>query len=104
MEYKTFEDLQFEPHHLLKDGNDQMLNEVFGGSKHAVVKFANGYGVSVVFGDKFYSNGIDTYEVAIIKGKGIASDENGDQMVFGRVSKERVTEIMKMVQDFKTKA
>lgn len=91
MEYKTFEDLQFRPHYILEEG------------QHAKIMFENGYGVSVVFGDKFYSNGIDTYEVAIIKGEGIASDENGDQMVFGRVSKERVTEIMKMVQDFKTK-
>lgn len=91
MEYKTFEDLQFGPHYILEEG------------QHAKIMFENGYGVSVVFGDKFYSNGIDTYEVAVIKGKGIASDENGDQMVFGRVSKERVTEIMKMVQDFKTK-
>ena len=91
MEYKTFEDLQFGPHNILEEG------------QHAKVMFENGYGVSVVFGILFYSNGIDTYEVAVIKGEGIASDENGDQMVFGRVSKERVTEIMKMVQDFKAK-
>lgn len=100
MEYKTFEDLHFEPHYLLKDGNDPMLNELFGGSKHAVMKFANGYGVSVVFGDKFYSNGIDTYEVAVLDREAIADDENGDQIIYARVSKERVTEIMKMVQDF----
>lgn len=69
MGYKTFEDLQFGPHYILEEG------------QHAKIMFENGYGVSVVFGDVFYSNGIDTYEVAIIKGKGIASDENGDQMV-----------------------
>lgn len=91
MEYKTFEDLQFKPHYILEEG------------QHAKIMFENGYGVSVVLGDVFYSNGIDTYEVAIMDGESIARDKNGDQMVFGRVSKERVTEIMKMVQDFKTK-
>ena len=68
---------------------------------NAVAKFANGYGVSVVFGDKFYSNGIDTYEVGVLDGESIADDKNGNQMIYGWVSKERVTEIMKMVQDFK---
>lgn len=91
MEYKTFEDLQFRPHYILEEG------------KHAKIKFENGYGVSVVFGDVFYSNGIDTYEVAIMDRESIARDKKGDQMIFGRVSKERVTEIMKMVQGFKTK-
>jgi len=38
------------------------------GGKQAKLFFENGYGVSIVFGILFYSNGIDTYEVAVLKG------------------------------------
>lgn len=36
-------------------------------ARQAIMEFENGYGVSVLFGEAFYSNGIDTYEVAILK-------------------------------------
>ena len=53
---KTFKDLEFEMHHLLSY------------VKHAVMEFENGYGISVIFGERFYSNGIDNYEGCDIKG------------------------------------
>lgn len=51
---KTFKNLVFESH-----------GSGFG--QQAILEFDNGYGVSVLFGDKFYSNGIDTYELAVLK-------------------------------------
>ena len=64
---KTFKDLKFEMHPILLDAKSQDTKEMFANSKHAVMEFENGYGVSVIFGEQFYSNGIDTYEGCNIK-------------------------------------
>ena len=47
---KTFKDLEFKPH-------------TIGYGKQAVMEFENGKNISVIIGEKFYSNGIDTYEI-----------------------------------------
>lgn len=93
---KTFKDLQFEKHSIAESGIERYQN-----AKHAELNFENYYGVSVIFGNCFYSNGIDTYELAILyKGKlsyksGITDD------VICYLSEEEVSEIMIKVQQLK---
>lgn len=79
---KTFNDLDF------KEGN------------RARMKFENGYSASVVFGDLFYSNGIDTYELAILNDKGEIDYNTGlTEDVFGHQTEKQITEIMKQIQE-----
>lgn len=86
---KTFKDLEFKPHRA-------------GSGKQATLFFPNGYGVSVVFGTLFYSNGVDTYEMAVLRG-----NENDYRLtyetpitddVLGRRTAEEITKAMKEVQ------
>ena len=87
---KTFEDLEFKDH---------PINPFYGGSKYAQEKFDNGYGVSVVFGIMFYSNGIDTYELAVLFNNEISYNTNITDDVMGYLSKDEVTDIMRRVQE-----
>ena len=97
---KTFKDLEFEMHPILLDAKSQDTKEIFANSKHAVMEFENGYGVSVVFGDQFCSNGIDTYEVAIIKDNHVCYDTPLTDNVLAYQNENEVTEIMRKVQEF----
>ena len=97
---KTFKDLEFEMHPILLDAKSQDTKEIFANSKHAVMEFENGYGVSVVFGDQFCSNGIDTYEVAIIKDNHVCFDTPLTDNVLAYKNEDEVTEIMRKVQEF----
>lgn len=82
---KTFEDLVFEPW-------------LFGGHAHARMDFENGYGVSVVFGEKFYSNGIDTYELAVMfEGERTYNTPITDD-VLAYITADEVTATMEAVQ------
>lgn len=90
---KTFEDLEFEPHITDKEG---MV--AFKGHKHAKLEFDNGYGVSVLFGGMFYSNGIDTYELAMLKGNKLHYCDVVDNDVLGYLRDDEVTEKMKEIQ------
>ena len=83
---KKFEDLQFEKHPT-------------GFGKHAIMEFKNGYGVSVVFGNQWYSNGIDTYEIAILKDGRLTYSTHITDDVLGYQTKHEVSEIMKQVQE-----
>lgn len=85
---KTFKDLQFGPHKL-------------GVGIHAIMYFDNGYGVSVVCGELFYSNGIDTYEVAILHNGDITYSTDITEDVLGRQTADQVSEIMRRVQKLK---
>ena len=87
MATKTFEDLEF------------IERKNFG--KQAIIRFENGYGVSVLLGRMFYSNGINTYEVAVIDDSGLRYPEEicEDGDVLGWRTAEQVTEIMKKVQE-----
>lgn len=78
---KTFADLYF-----VKRRN-------FG--ERARMNFNNGYGISVLLGKMFYSNGKNTYEVAVLYNNRLAYD------VLGWQTAEQVTEIMSRVQDLK---
>lgn len=84
---KDFSDLVFEPHPIgLKDHTQ------------AKMTFDNGYGVSVICGTLYYSNGVDTYEVATIKGDLIDFKNQVIGDVSGYRTKQEVSEIMARVQ------
>ena len=97
---KTFEDLKFFPWGSFKGTpmNYDLFPE-FKNCKHAIMNFPNGYGVSVVFGTPFYSNGIDTYEVAILYNDHITYSTNITDDVIGYVTEDEVSKIMEQVQN-----
>jgi hypothetical protein len=73
-----------------------------GPARVAEYTFDNGWRISVLFGDMFYSNGVDTYEVAVIDEDGEFSHPEGldcwfsgsDGQVMGHLSAEEISEIM----------
>lgn len=87
---KTFDDLQFE----------NILDSYYAQNydKQAVMHFANGYGVSVLLGSDFYSNGRDSYEVAILYGDEITYNTEIADDVLCWQTPEQVTAIMAKVQ------
>ena len=87
---ELFEDLIFKKH------PNPMLN-----GKQAIMDFPNGWGVSVIIGEDFKSNSVDTYEVAIRKDKKLNFDNELTQDVIGDVYDINVSEIMERVQLFK---
>lgn len=89
---RTFEDLVFKKHPILFNVDDEKFVSEFKNHKQAVVEFDNGYVLSVVIGDKFYSNGIDTYECYVMK--------NGKQIgdVLGYQTKKQVEELIKKIE------
>lgn len=84
---KDFSDLVFEPHPIGLKGHTQ-----------AIMNFDNGYGVSVICGTLFYSNGVDTYEVAVLKGDLIDFNHQVTGDVAGYRTKQEVSDIMAKVQ------
>jgi len=93
---KTFKDLVFEPHSI-----SELKNSGYVNAKHAVIRFDNDYGVSVVFGKPFYSNGKDTYELAVLFNGKITYDTYITDDVMGHLSEEEVTEVMLKVANLK---
>ena len=83
---KRFEDLEFHDHTIT-------------GGKQAILNFDNGYGVSVIFGNMFYSNGVDTYELAIMKDMEIDYTTGITDDVMGHMTKDEITKTMKEVQE-----
>lgn len=98
--YKTFNDLEFKPHEIFEEFKrlKVSLSPTIFEAKHAVMNFDNGYGVSVVFGEIFYSNGIDTYELAVLKDGELCMDSPITNDVLRYLSKDVVTEIMINIQ------
>lgn len=98
-EYKTFKDLVFEPWG--KRHGFELTNAL---QRHfhtqAVLEFPNGYAVSVLHGEQFYSDD-NTYEVAVMKDNDIVYPEGicPDGDVLGWRTAREVTEIMRRVQD-----
>lgn len=96
---KTFKDLQFQEYDYSICTNDK--------KSIARLFFPNGYGISVVLsgsGD-IYSNGIDSYEVAVLRGT-IANfmlcyDTPITDGVLGWQSEDDVNDIMKRIQELK---
>ena len=64
-------------------------SHIFKPMKHAMMKFDNNYCISVIFGEIFYSNGIDTYE--------IWCQEHEDEPR-GYRTKDEVSDYMKEIQ------
>jgi hypothetical protein len=85
---KTFDDLVFKPHSI----------QITNGAKMASMDFPNGYGVSVIFGKMFYSNGIDTYELAVTREGNLCYDTPITDDVMGYLSAKEVTDVMAKVQ------
>ena len=83
---KTFKDLQFEDH------------PIGMGHKWASLTFENGYGVSVIFGDLFYSDGFETYELAVLYNDEITYNTDITDDVIGYLNESQVTDIMIKVQ------
>jgi len=93
---KTFKDLIFNQHELSDSGIPMFEN-----AKQAVEKFNNGYSVSVLFGNCFYSNGKNTYEVAILYEDEITYNTEITNDVIAHATQEEVSEIMKKIQTLK---
>ena len=96
--YKTFKDLVFDP---WSKRHGMELATRLGRHFHtqAVMEFPNGYSVSVLHGEQFYSDE-NTYEVAVMKDNEIVYPKGicNYHEVFGYQNEEQVTEIMKKVQ------
>ncbi len=84
---KEFKDLEFETHPSGIGGTAAKMN------------FENGFGVSVIFGTEWYSNGIDTYEVAVLYNGSLTYNTHITDTVIGYISQDEVTEVMRKVQE-----
>ena len=91
---KTFENLEFKKHSIAYSGIERHKN-----AKQAIQNFDNNYGVSVIIGSCFYSNGIDTYEVAVLFNGAITYNTDITNNVIGHLSKDGVSDIMLKVQN-----
>lgn len=100
---KTFKDLKFSQHSMSKVANTLPLSmrRRYTNLKQATLEFENGYGVSVVFGEAFYSNGVNTYEVGILKGGHLCYDTWITDDVMGYLTEDEVTSTMAKVQELK---
>lgn len=92
-QFKTFADLVFEDWGARHNQRPCPI-----GGKQAILNFDNGYGVSVLLGDYFYSNGIDTYELAVLYKGSLCYTTPVTDDVLGYITKEQVTEAMIQLQ------
>lgn len=87
--YKTFQDLKFKPQSFLK-------------GLQAILFFPNGYGISVVRNELSLTT-VDTWEIAILKGNesyyDLCYSTSITDDVIGYCSEEKVSNIMKQIQD-----
>ena len=100
-EIKQFNDLVFNPHPLAKEAEKlpNYLRREYAESKHAKMFFENGYGISVLFGSMFYSNGVDSYEVGVLKGGTLCYDTPITNNVIGYIPAAEVSDIMRKIQE-----
>lgn len=91
---KTFEDLEFRPW-----GEENGMQDLYPGAKHATLNFPNGYGVSVILAPRdcgFYSDGTSLFEVAVIKGGKVNYDIYDDVLPFQ--TKEEINKVIAKIQ------
>ena len=87
--YKTFDDINFEPH--------PMGEGVVG-----VISFDNGYGASVVQTDFSYGGRLGLYELAVLDNEGhLTYNTSVTDDVIGYLRPEQVTEKLIEIQDLK---
>lgn len=73
-------------------------------TKRATMYFENNYGISVlkgtnIMGMEVYSNGIDTYEVAVLRDGKFCDDTPITDNVIRYATAEEVSDIMKRIQE-----
>jgi hypothetical protein len=91
---KTFNDLIFGQH----------INNCIKDTKQARMQFDNGYGISVLLGGEgIYSNGIDTYEVAILYDDELCYDSGLCDDIFAHRTQEEITKLMEKIQQLPNK-
>lgn len=100
---KTFDELEFEPHPILKGmdklkESDPELYNKYRDSIQARLKFNNGWEISVVQGYLFYSDS-DTYEIGFFHNDIMEEPPFHDDIVLGHQTPEQITEIMKQLQE-----
>jgi hypothetical protein len=81
----SFDDLDFQEHSM-NESKEMLLR--YGPAVHARMHFHNGYGVSVIRGRAFYSDG-DDYEVA--------NTDIVNNDVLGHLTKDQVTDVMRKI-------
>ena len=98
---KKIKDLVFIPHPIAEEAQKLplYLAKEYAESKQAKMNFENGYGISVLFGSMFYSNGIDTYEVGILKNGTLCYATPITNDVIGYITAAEVTDIMRKIQE-----
>lgn len=92
-----FKDLEFKPHNMSIAAQKAInkapeLEELFKNQLNctqAVITFNNGITLSVIFGEMFYSNGVDTYECMNITHK---------SKPLGNLKENQVSEYMSLLQ------
>lgn len=61
--------------------------------EHAVARFPNGYGASVIRGGPFYTRG-GTYEIGVLRGESLCYDSGLTEDVFGYLSEEEANKVL----------
>lgn len=92
---KTFKDLKFLP----VNGGGWLPTR----GMIAEMNFENNYGVVVKLGNDYYSNGIDTYEINVLKGGAIWHDTPFSEDELDYRTANDVSVIMKKVQEFESR-
>ena len=103
---KTFKDLKFKPKFNSSEFIglvDIGLRDSYSKAEQAKLYFDNGYGCSVLFGEIFFSNGIDTYELAVLYKGQMEYTSPITSSVLGYITKEEVTKAMIEIQNLPPK-
>lgn len=114
---KTFDDLVFKPHRIAIEYKKIIEDERFfpkdeGLSDHMKkcldatychINFDNGYGLSIISGEIFYTSEEGPYEVGILHNGELDHTTELTEDVLGHQSKEDVENLLKIVQSWPKK-
>lgn len=70
----------------------------YSNTKRAHIEFSNGYGISVIIGDRYFSNGIDTYEACVTYFGDVSYCNGVADGLITFATKEQITEIMQKLE------